>query len=367
MKRIITAFASSALILGSIGLAGPAVAAPAAPAKSINTSIPAAKAKVPKIVNATVKTTRTPKPKASVQKVTLPVLQNSTEKNHKAFAKYANALVNAELKPFKVYLGGCEQLFTTKPLSTGIYKGRYASVTMRTSTYNCGATSDASVNSFTMDLRTGKKVDIWSFVAQDHITTKTAVVSNFYAAKNKCIDDLSSAAPKGVEGYVPRPAAWTVTSKGIKFHFAKYSIGAGYCDIPGVVLPWAEVATAKQLKGAVKNRIYTTGIKYDKKNKMYLGNYIVTGVQGRKVTYFEGYPDGIGDCMQGVRSGKTATLGYQWGSGKKYKLKLKDTSSNPKVDVAKFGKGWHEATAADLKQLKAAWGGKAPSTQSVCG
>lgn len=72
-------------------------------------------------------------------------------------------------------------------------------------------------------------------------------------------------------------------------------------------------------------------------------------------------------CLHGVRSGKTATVGYSWGQEAKVKLKLKDTGANPKFDVAKFGKGWRKAKAADLKVFKGAFGRTRYSARVVCG
>lgn len=371
IKRIITALASGALILGSIGLAGPAAAAPATPPKNFNVSVAAAKAKTPKIITGKLTTTKTKKPNASVQKVRLPVLQNSTAKNRKAFAKLAQEAVKAELKTFNsVRKGGCANNpaeFEITPLDKGIYKGRYASVSLSSYMYMCGATAHGGARSFTLDLKTGKKVGIGTFVAQDDITTKAAVANNFHAAKNTCINRLAPAAPKNSQGYIPRPTAWNLSTKGIKFHYEKYSIGAGACGAPSVFLPWAEVATTKAMKGTIKNRVYVNGLRYDKKTKYYYGTVITTSVQGRKVTVFESSVVGDGACFHGVRSGKTATLSDGRGPGAKIKLKLKDTGANPKFNVAAFGKGWREANAADLKVLKGAFGSTKYSARVVCG
>lgn len=371
IKRIIIALASGALILGSIGLAGPAAAAPVAPTKNFNVSVAAAKAKAPKIVNGKLTTTRTKKPNASVQKVKLPVLQNSTAKNRKAFAKLAQEAVKAELKTFNsIRKGDCGNNtaeFEITPMDKGIYKGRYASVSLSSYMYMCGASAHNGVRSFTLDLKTGKKVGIGTFVAQDDITTKVAVATNFHAAKNTCIDDLAPRAPKNSQGYIPRPTAWSLSTKGIKFHYEKYSIGAGACGAPSVLLPWSEVATVKAMKGTVKNRVYVNGLRYDKKTKYYYGTVITTSVQGSKVTVFESSVVGDGACFHGVRSGKTATVGYNWGQDAKIKLKLKDTGANPKFNVATFGKGWREANAADLKVLKGAFGSTKYSAHVVCG
>lgn len=369
IKNLISVLATGALIIGSIGLAGPAAAAPSTPINSFNISIAAATAKAPKIVNGKVKTTKTKKPKASIQTVTLPILKNSTVKNRKAFAKYANELVQAELKVFNSSRGNCGKYtaeFDIKPQDKGIYKGRYATVSMFTFMYLCGATGSSMASSFTLDLKTGKKTGIGTFVAQDDVTTKIAVANNFYASKNSCIKELNPASKKGSMGYVPRPAAWTVSAKGVKFHFPKYSIGAGACGVPAVVLPWNEVATASKMKGAVKDRLYVNGVKYNKKGKFYTGEIIATSTQGRKLTVLEASLWGEASCLGGVRSGKNAVLGDPWWAGPKVKAAFKDTSSNPKLVTSKYGKGWHEASAAEAKMVQAALGVKKATARSLC-
>lgn len=107
-------------------------------------------------------------------------------------------------------------------------------------------------------------------------------------------------------------------------------------------LPRTEVATAKAVKGAVENRTYVNSLTYDKDYDTYWGEVIVTSVQGRKVTVFDGFLFSDGACLHGVRSGKSAILSQFGGNNTKFNAKFKDASANPKFDTAQFGKGWHE-------------------------
>ncbi|WP_139194769.1 RsiV family protein [Arthrobacter sp. UCD-GKA] len=383
VKKIVSLLASGALVFGSLALAGPAAAAPASMATvvgaTLSVSAPnvmiagAKKAKSPKISTGKKKTTNTKSPKKSVQTVKLPVLGNSTAKNRKVFTKYANDMVKAELKSFNsARQQGCGRTqtasFVAAPSKTAIYKNRYASVTMHFSSYVCGASAWSNVRSFTLDLKTGKKVGIGTFVAQDDITTKVAVSRGFAKSKNTCVNDLIPVASKSDYGYyIPRPAAWDVSAKGIRFHYEKYAIGPGACGNPSVLLPWNEVSTSKAIKGKITNRTYVSGVRYDKKSKMYVGQLAFTSVQGSKLTVAQSVLNGGGECMHGVRSGRTATLGSAFGGSWKQTLKLKSTGTNPKFDTAGFGKGWREANTQDLKAIKYTVGGKVPSARSLCG
>ncbi len=310
---------------------------------------------------------RTNKPNKSVQTTRLPVLQYSSAKNRKKVTKYANEAVAAELKNFNAgrkgtCRGNTTATFDARPGSTGIYKGRYASVTMSFSLHLCGAAATSNARSFTVDLKTGKKVGISAFVSLNDITTKMAVANNFAAAKNKCLGELNPAARN-----FPRPIAWDVSAKGIRFHYGKkLASGPAACGTPNVLLPWTEVATAKDMKGAVKNRTYVNNLTYDKDYDTYWGEVIMTSVQGRKVTVFDAFLYSDGACLHGVRTGKSAILSQFGGNNTKFKARFKDTSANPKFDTAQFGKGWHEATATDIKKIEHTVGGPMFTARQVC-
>jgi len=372
MKWILAALVAGALTLGSVVVAVPASAANPSATVGSGVIISSVTPKRPVIKSGKTNTIKTKSPNKSVQKVTLPVLQNSTAKNRRAFSKLANELVSSELKHFNSYrkgmCGKSTAQFEISPLDMGIYKNRYATVSMSTFMYFCGATGSSGAKSFTLDLKTGKKVSINKFVSQDDVTTKIAIVNNFSASRIECLyDDLNPGAKKNDSGAIPRPIAWTVGNKGIKFHFQKYSIGYGYCGVPSVVLPWAEVATAAQLKGAVKNRTYVKGVKYDQYSRNYNGEVLMTSVQNRKVTIFQGEFVGPGGCLLGVRSGKSAVLGFVDIGSVKEKLSLTDSGSNPKLVASKLGKGWHLASATEIKRFKTASGLKQPTAKSLCG
>ncbi|GAA4372381.1 RsiV family protein [Paeniglutamicibacter cryotolerans] len=229
----------------------------------------------------------------------------------------------------------------------------------------------STIRSFTQDLKTGKKVSLGTFIAQGDRTTKVAVATNFALDKKACTWELDPFTKiKSTHGYIPNAIAWNVSSKGIRLHYAKYSIAAGFCGPPSVLLPWGEVATTKAMSGKVKKRIYAYGIKWNKRGEFYEGGAMYVATQGRKMTMFFG-PVGFGDgsCVYGVRSGKTATLsaGMSYYNQKisKIRFKLLDTSSNPKISPASLTKGWKPASAKDLATIKKAQG-KIPSARSFC-
>ncbi|MFC5132283.1 hypothetical protein [Paeniglutamicibacter kerguelensis] len=369
MKKIVSVFASSALVFATLALAPPAIAAPPAarPQATAPASVAAARAKSPGIAVGAKKTTRTNKPNKSIQTVKLPVLHYSSAKNRKNVAKYANEAVAAELKSFNAgrrgtCRGDATAAFDAWPGRTGIYMGRYASVTMSYSLRQCGAAATSKARSFTVDLKTGKKVSMSAFVSLNDITTKMAVANNFRAAKNTCIRQLDPAASK-----FPQPVAWDVSTKGIRFHYGKRSIGPAACGIPVVLLPWSEVGTAKEMQGAVKNRTYVNNLTFDKEYDTYWGSVIMTSVQGRKVTVFDSLLNSDGVCLHGVRSGKSAMLSQAGGNNTKFKAGMKDTSANPRFDTDRLGQGWREATASDIKKIKHTVGGSMFTARQACG
>ena len=368
MKKIVSVLASGALVLGTFALAPPALAAPPAvrpPAASLVFAA-AAGSTPPQIVTGARKTTTTSKPNKSVQTTRLPVLQHSSTTNRKNFTAYANEAVAAELKAFNAARkgkcrGNTSATFDARPGSTGVYKGRYASVTMNFSLRLCGAAASSKARSFTMDLKTGKKVGISTFVSQNDVTTKMAVANNFAAAKNKCLGELNPAARD-----FPRPIAWDVSAKGIRLHYAKKSTGTGTCATPNVLLPWTEVATDQDMRGAVQNRTYVKKLTYDKDYDTYRGEVIVTSVQGRKVTVFDAFLYSDGACLHGVRTGTSAIVSQFGGDNTRFNARFKDTSANPKFDTAQFGKGWHEATATEIKNIVRTVGGPMFTASQVC-
>lgn len=377
MKKFWSMAAAGALLAGSLTVVAPAQATPtvAAPAAHSAVSVAAAKKKVPapKIALGKKKTSKTKAPNKSVQRVVLPVLKGSTAKNRKLFTKYATDAVKAERTFFdKTRKGYCSAKetaeFSAYPSYRNIYQGRYASVAFDFGEYFCGATSSSTVRSFTMDLKTGKKVGLGSFVSQEDTTTQVAVATKFATTKNTCVGDLGPIeTKKGGKGTIPLAIGWNVSSKGIRLHYQKYSIAPGACGAPNVLLPWTQVAKASQMKGKIQNRIYVHGIKYNKQYKSHEGQALYISTQGRKVTIFEG-PVSVGDglCYYGVRTGKKATVNSGPWLGAQEKLSYSTTSANPKVILSSLGKGWKEASKNDLKIIKNGIG-YLPTGRGVCG
>lgn len=385
MRKIVSVLVSGALIAASFALPGAAIAASSAktaPAATAKVAVTAKKkAKPPKIVvgNKTVKRFNGYNP--SIQTITLPVLENSTSKNRKAFKSHANVLVESMLRKFNVAsFGECKDsdtaTFDASPAYSSVYKQRYASVSIEFDIYACGATLSSEVRSFTLDLNTGKAVGIGRFVDQDDITTKVAIANRFqYDPKLEfCASAMIPRAKPGRSGHIPRPTAWVVSSKGIRFHFAKYAIGTSDCGLPSGVLPWNHVATAKEITGPVKNRIYVSQLKYNAKTKESRGWIEAISVQGRKVTMFETYANygekfSASGCSQGIRTGKAVWVGLIAGAGElPYKFKLTGSSAHPKkyFDSYQKAEGWHEATAEDLKIIKKI-SGTTVTARKICG
>ena len=382
MRKLVSVLASGALIAASLALPSAAVAASPA---TITTMAPSLVAETdikkisqkPKIVSG--KTT-VKKGWRYAQTIKLPVLENSTSKNRKAFKAHAKSLTEITLMKFNTArVGYCKSgeiaTFDVSPAYSSVYKKRYASVSIEFDMYLCGATVLSEMKSFTLDLKTGKTVGIEKFVDQDDITTKVAVSQKFHwdDELELCLRALRPDAKPGKLGYIPRPSAWVVSSKGIRFHFAKYAIGSGACGLPSGILPWDQVATAKDMTGPVKNRIYANQLKYNTKTKSYSGWFKATSMQGQKFTFFEswaGYrPLEKSACTQGVRTGKVAKVGHIAGASEGlYRLKLTSSSANPKLHFSKpdIADGWREATAKDLKIIKKLTG-TTVTARKVCG
>lgn len=376
MKTFWSMAATGALVAASLTAAAPPAQAATGTAP-LSLLVAAKKAPAPSIALGKKKTTVTKAPNKSIQKVVLPVLKLSTAKNRTAFTRYASAAVNAELKSFNgIRKGSCKgkqsASFSAFPTFRSVYKGRYASVTFRFTAIHCGAaTANYNVRSFTLDLKTGKAVGIGRFVSQDDRTTKVAVATNFAVDKKSCANPIDPfTKDKRATGYLPRAKAWNVSSSGLRLHYGKYTIAAGYCGNPTVLLPWTEVATAKSMSGTVKNRIYTYKIKYNAKYKFYEGGVFYVATQGRKLTMFFGpVAPSHGNCLYGIRTGKSATMSPGRGEYEqplaKVRYKFTDTTSNPKVNPASLAKGWKPASSTDLKVIKKVMG-KIPTARSFC-
>lgn len=382
MRKLVSVLVSGALIVASFTLPSTAVTASAGNITSsaaVAVTVAKKKVKTAKIVSGKTTVKRFNGYDPSIQTITLPVLENSTSKNRKAFKSHANVLVESMQWKFnRATYGECKNsdtaTFDASPAYSNVYKQRYASVSIEFDMYACGATLSSEVKSFTLDLKTGKTVGIGRFVDQDDITTKVAIAHRFqYDPKLElCASPMIPSAKPGRSGHIPRPTAWVVSSKGIRFHFAKYAIGTSDCGLPSGILPWNHVATAKEMTGPVKNRIYVSQLKYNAKTKESRGWIEAISVQGRKVTMFETYAGerlSRSGCSQGIRTGKAVWVGQIAGAGEMpYKFKLTGASTNPKKHYDAFGKaqGWHEATAKDLKLIKKITGSKV-TARKICG
>ncbi|GAA1495594.1 RsiV family protein [Paeniglutamicibacter kerguelensis] len=366
MKKLKASLVAAALLTGLLAQATPATALPATvPAANVSvqaTGILSAKKTVSsKIEVPKAKTKVVTKPFRTKQALRIPVLKGSTAKNRKLFAGHVNTMVVAEkrfLSKWRSGLSDCRyEAYLGASVSAAVYKSRYASVTMTfSSDPGCGGVSHSNPRSFTLDLKTGKKVGISTFLDQDDLTTKLATVANL-ATKDSCAamtlsDTWASESNRG--NPIPRPDAWSVSSKGVRVSYEKYTIAAGACGSPSVVLPWSEVAPAKSMKGAVKSRVYVSDFKWNKTWGEYEGNVVVLSTQGRKVALLKGALLGheASFCGLGVRSGRDATFLDQYDTKTKVKIRLADSSSNPKLSKSSLKNGLRLATAKETQIAK---------------
>lgn len=365
-KASLSIVAASALLVGGVATAPPAAAAGSATTvtRAINaTTVMTAQNSTTRIDVSPARKRTLTKPFRFKESLRIPVLKGSTAKNRKLFAGHVNAMVAAEKKSVSKWrsgFSGCNfDAYMGSSVSASIYKSRYASVIMTFGTDpGCGGVAHSNPRSFTLDLKTGKKLGISTFLAQDDPTTKLATVTNF-AAKNRCIDTTSwdplatKTSESGWTQPIPRPKAWSVSSQGVRVAYEKYTIAAGACGAPAVVLPWAEVAPAKSMAGTVKSRVYVSNFTWNKRWGTYDGDVAILSAQGRKVGFLKGSLLGqeASFCGLGVRSGRTATLVEPYGS-KKVKIQLADSSSNPKLAKPSLGKGMRLATTKEIQVVK---------------
>lgn len=376
MKRFWTMATAGTLVASLLTITAPAQGAPPS-APQVPSVVAAAKAPPPGISLGKKKTTTTKSPNKSTQSVVLPVLKGSTAADRKLFAKYAVDIVTSTQATFnKNRKGACRGSQTAtlsiNPANWSVYKARYASVAFSIVTYYCGAaTANVSVRSFTLDLKTNKKASLGTFISEGNRTSKVAIATNFGLDKKSCtyeLDPFTKVA--SATGYIPKSIAWNVSAKGIRLHYPKYSIAAGYCGAPSVLLPWTEVATAKAMGGPVKTRVYAYQIKWNPTYKFYEGAVFFVSVQGRNVTMFSGpAAPSHGNCLYGIRTGKSATMSPGMANYEQSLAKIKfsflDTSSNPKLNPTSMGKGWKPATAKDLSAISKSHG-KGTTARTIC-
>lgn len=346
--------ALAAVLAGGLALSG-AVAVPAGAATApVAEAAPVAAAKKAKKATMTVSkksvtTTQSPFPLTVTTR--MPVLKGSTAKNRALVTKHAKSLIAAERAMVAKMHETCATTdaawVNVNRVSAAVYKGRYASVTMLFGTFGgCLANEVPTARSFTLDLKTGKKVKLSKFVAPSATVTRAAMLTALREQNPKCVNEDLVASRKASSG-IPAPSGWNVSSKGVRVWFARYGVANGTCGVVSALVPWRDVATSKQIKGKRTSLVYVRGLK-KLAGGFYSGDFTVLTVQGRQVSRIDGWLFSEGYCSYGVRSGKKVR-GFTPGGDYRYNYKLSGTKKRPTL---KLDKSWRRATSKEIAAFK---------------
>ncbi|WP_169924520.1 RsiV family protein [Flavimobilis soli] len=345
-----TATLGAVLAVG-IALSG-AIAAPAAAAPAPTAAGPVAAAKTAPSLTVTKKTTSTTtKPFPLTTTSRMPVLKGATAKNRALVTKNAKALLAAERSMVASWRESCggsaPSSITVTNVSKAVYKKRYASVTMVfDSDAGCDGVTQQSARSFTLDLKTGKKVKLSKFMAPKAAATRAAIVTALHEQNPKCVDDQLTAYAGDPRSLPATPAGWTVSSKGVRVWFNRYEVAPGACGAVSALVPWRDVASSAQLKGKRTSRVYVSDLK--KVGSIYTGSITVLSVQGKHVARLDGWLYSEAYCTLGVRTGKKVR-GFLPGGGIRHNFTLAGTTKKPTL---KLGKSWRLATSKELAAFK---------------
>lgn len=351
MSRRLSTAVLAAVMAGGLALTG-AVAATASPVAS---SAPVAAAKAtPKAVLtvSNVRTTKATKPFALTTTSRMPVLTGSTAKNRALVTKRAKALVAAEQAMVAKWRTSCgataPATITVTGVSKAIYKKRFASVTMAfDSDAGCGGVGQQSARSFTLDLKTGKKVKLTKFAASSAAVTRAAIVTALVEQNPDCVLEGLTAF-RGETASLPAPAAWNVSAKGVRVWFDRYDVAPGACGAVSALVPWTDVATSAQMTGKRATRVYVRDLKVA--GDSYTGDITVLTVQGRQVARIDGTLFSEAYCTLGIRTG-AKVRGFERSGGVRHDFTLAGTTKKPAL---KLGKGWRLASTTEVASLKKA-------------
>lgn len=333
MRR--TSALAAAAIVVTVALGGLVAPPSAIAAPETSDTVAAAKAK-PRLTVSKERRTTTSRPFKLTTTYRMPVLTGSAAKQRKLVTRYARDLIAAEKKMVAQWRSRCRG---TDPASINAYsvkatihRARYASVAMLfASDAGCGGVGNTSARSFTLDLRTGKKVSLKTFASPSAGVTRLAIYSRLARAYDGCmITSLDS---------TPVPDAWAVSSKGLRVWFDKYAVGVGACGTMSVLVPWTDVASSAQVTGKRYTRTYVKDLK--KSAYGWYGEVVQLTVQGRRIAVYYGILDSESYCQIGVRTGKKASL-FDTASASRTVTKLHGTTAKPRITL---GQGWREATS----------------------
>lgn len=360
MASRLSTTALAAVLAGGLALSG-AVAVPASAASvsvapaSVAQTTPVAVKKAVKKASLTVskkRVTTLQKPFPHKSTVRMPVLKGSTAKNRALVSKSAKALLAAERVFVAKWRKSCNGKLPgdirVTDVSKSIYKKRYASVTMAfSSDAGCRGVTHQNARSFTIDLKTGKRVRLSKFAASSAQVTRAAFATALKEQNRECVYDEITAIP-GQTWSMPTPSGWNVTSKGVRVWFGRYEVAYGACGAVSALVPWRDVASAAQLKGKRQSRIYVHGLK--KSEGAYTGDIVVLTSQGRQVATMFGALGGGAHCTVGIRTGKKVR-GFAPEGGDRLNFTLAGTTKKPSLEL---GKGWRLATAKEIAAFKKA-------------
>ena len=359
-RRLSISACAAALAVGVVltgAVAAPAgaastAAAPAAVATSAGRAATAT-AKPARLSVTTPKITTVTTPFALTTTSRLPVLTGSTAKNRARVTTHAKALIAAEQQMVATWRAGCADSavpasVAVASVNKAVYQGRYASVTMAfQSDAGCGGVTQQSARSFTLDLKTGKKVKLSRFAAGSAGVTRLAMLSALRAQNPGCVlEDMTVF--RGATTSLPTPDAWNVSAKGVRVWFNRYAVAPGACGAVSARVPWAAVATSAQLAGPRSTRVYVKDLTLEAGS--YSGDIAVLTVQGRQVARIDGHLFSEATCTLGVRTG-TQVRGFERATGTRVDYPLGGTVKAPAL---KLGAGWRRATSTELAGLKQA-------------
>ncbi|WP_062521729.1 hypothetical protein [Demequina silvatica] len=355
-----------AALVGSVVAVGMATSAEAVATTSVATLTATSK---PTMTVSKLQTTVTTKPYTMKTTYKLPVLHGSTAANRATVKQRALAIIANKKASVKRAWADCERRGTCDDLppvdagvrvtkvAVGVYQGRYASFTLEGLVDDIdvdkgSAGTEAFATSFTLDLKTGKKVPLSKFVDISDYAARIAIVSTLFRERPGCVRyDLTPERNSTTQmSLVGQPAAWTVSSSGLRVAYPRYVVGLESCNIMSVTVPWTDIATVNRMDGPVYTRVYVNGL--TRADGQYWGAVAYLTVQDRRAALVAGYIDSDSECYAGARTSTQARLFERW-SFERWTPKLGGTYKQPTIAL---GTGWRKATATERSRLAEQFG-----------
>ena len=244
--------------------------------------------------------------------------------------------------------------FSVTPLHTGVYQNRYVSASLAIGSSYCGGVSNSSTMATTFDTFTEREVPSKTFTDLSSGLTKLAAMRNADADLAKC----NPSADFGFLPEMPEPEAWQASSEGMYMYYEKYSLGAGACGSPEILVPWGELAKDSELTGKPYEEIFVSRFKPARgPQDIATANLTSVLVQGRQVVVGSFAVPGDGACLYGVRDGDKVLLSSSFdGLGSKPAiLEFESDEPGAKTNIGSFtsdGSKWTLITEKQAKQLR---------------